>query len=43
MAALFSIGAGEKDNVVREVDGHDGGDVWKAKSVKRWSTTVEAR
>ena len=24
MAALFAIGAGEEDDVVREVDSHDG-------------------
>ena len=40
MATLFAIGAGEEDNVVREVDSHDGGEVWTAELVKRWSTTV---
>ena len=41
MGTLFAIGAGEKDDVVREVDSHDGGAVWAAKLVKRWSTTVK--
>ena len=43
MATLFAVGAGEKDDVIREVDGHDVGDFWSAKLVKRWSTTVEGR
>lgn len=41
MATLSAIGAGEKDDVVGEIDSHDGGDVLAAKLVKRWSTTVK--
>ena len=41
MATLFAIGAGKEDDVVREVDRHDGGESWTAKLVKRWSKTVK--
>ena len=41
MAALFAIGAGEEDDVVREVNSHDGGESWTVELVKRWSKTVK--
>ena len=36
MATLFAIGAGEEDDVVREVNSHDRGESWTAQLVKRW-------
>ena len=35
MGTLFAIGAGEEDDVVREVNSHDGGESWTAQLVKR--------
>ena len=34
-ATLFAMGAGEEDDVAREVDSHDGGESWIAELVKR--------
>ena len=36
MATLFAIGAGEENDVIGEVDNHDGGESWTARLVKRW-------
>ena len=41
MAALFAIGAGEENDVVREVNSHDGGERWTVELVKRWSKIVK--
>ena len=41
MAALFAIRAGEEDDVVREIDSHDGGESWTVELVKRWSKIVK--
>ena len=36
MATLFAIGAGEEDDVVREVNSHDRDESWTVQLVKRW-------
>ena len=41
MGTLFAIGRGEEDDVVGEVDSHDGGDSWTTELVKRWSKTMK--
>lgn len=40
MVTLFAIGGGEEDDVVREVNSHDGGESWAAESM-RCSKTVK--
>ena len=41
MATLIAIGAREEDDIVREVDNHNGGDVCIAILMNRWLTTVK--